>query len=270
MTEQRTPEWFAERADRVTGSIVGAILGCNPWMSRREVLQQKLGYKKFEGNAATEYGTFHEEYALADFTAEYSLQVNEVGLIVHPEHEWLAASPDGMIPEKNAVLEIKCPFGLRNDEQAAFKTIDEQPHYYAQIQIEMFCTGAERCYFYQWNRFAHDLQIIPFDPEFIEAHFDELHEFYLEFQAAKTADDSKLINDYEQALNALDDAKQKVEELKEQLIEAAKLRKTELIGGLAVRQIERKGAIDYKKVPELKGVDLEPYRKKPSKFWKVG
>ena len=38
--------------------------------------------------------------------------------------------------------------------------------------------------------------------------------------------------------------------------------------GLTLSEVERKGNVDYKVVPELEGVDLEPYRKKSSKYWK--
>ena len=52
-----------------------------------------------------------------------------------------SASPDGIVEDEEGytkVLEIKCPFGLRNDKEPVFKSIMEQPHYYAQLQIEMF------------------------------------------------------------------------------------------------------------------------------------
>lgn len=39
--------------------------------------------------------------------------------------------------------------------------------------------------------------------------------------------------------------------------------------GVKVAQIERSGAVDYKAIPELNGIDLEPYRKKGSTYWKI-
>lgn len=39
--------------------------------------------------------------------------------------------------------------------------------------------------------------------------------------------------------------------------------------GVNIERITRKGAIDYLKIPELQGVDLEPYRKQASTFLQI-
>lgn len=40
-------------------------------------------------------------------------------------------------------------------------------------------------------------------------------------------------------------------------------------GGLSITKIVRKGAIDYTVIPQLKDMDLEPYRKDETVYWKV-
>ena len=40
-------------------------------------------------------------------------------------------------------------------------------------------------------------------------------------------------------------------------------------GGISLCQVSRKGAVDYAKVPELRGVNLEPYRKASSISWRI-
>ena len=50
--------------------------------------------------------------------------VDQAGLIQHPEYEFLAASPDGLI-DNDGVLEIKCPFSAR--ETGQFKPLEQQP-----------------------------------------------------------------------------------------------------------------------------------------------
>src|SRR6266536_333361 len=72
----------------------------------------------------------------------------------------LGASPDGLITSENAVVEIKCPFSLRNcskDEIIAkcknFTTKDgtvalkDDSDYYHQVQGQMHITGTNLCYF---------------------------------------------------------------------------------------------------------------------------
>jgi len=39
--------------------------------------------------------------------------------------------------------------------------------------------------------------------------------------------------------------------------------------GVFVTKVQRKGTIDYSSIPELKGVDLEKYRKCSSEYWKI-
>ena len=40
-------------------------------------------------------------------------------------------------------------------------------------------------------------------------------------------------------------------------------------GGFKLEQINRKGSVDYKSIPLLKDLDLEPYRKESSSYWKL-
>ena len=73
--DQRTPEWFAARAGRVTASNAGALLGLSPHTSEadgfRRLVRSMHGFdSEFVGNVATEYGTFHEDGALAEYEME--------------------------------------------------------------------------------------------------------------------------------------------------------------------------------------------------------
>ena len=40
-------------------------------------------------------------------------------------------------------------------------------------------------------------------------------------------------------------------------------------GRYEYRRSERKGNVDYSKVPQLQGVDLEPFRKRPITSWRL-
>lgn len=39
--------------------------------------------------------------------------------------------------------------------------------------------------------------------------------------------------------------------------------------GIKLAEIERKGSVDYAAIPELRSVNLEQYRKKPSTYFKI-
>ena len=58
--EQRSKEWFKARKGRVTGSMVGAVLNINPWMSANDAMRSMVrafhgAESEFRGNIATEY-----------------------------------------------------------------------------------------------------------------------------------------------------------------------------------------------------------------------
>src|SRR5690625_3076667 len=136
----------------LTASRVGAALGVNPWQKPDDLIRAMVreahgAESEFSGNVATAWGNNHEPLAVLDFMNDTGKTVEKAGFYVHPEHDWLGASPDGFVGA-DALIEVKCPFSLRNG--GTFKSIDEQPHYYAQVQVQLAVTRRRRCYFYQW------------------------------------------------------------------------------------------------------------------------
>jgi putative phage-type endonuclease len=284
--EQRSEEWFLARKNKVTGSMVGAILGCNPWMKPADAMRSMVrahhgAESEFTGNVATEYGVTNENNALRDYEMISGHDVSEVGFFVHPEFDWLGASPDGAI-DGTGNLEIKCPFGKRNDIEPVFKTLAEQPHYYAQVQIEMACSGMLWSHFYQWNAYGDAMEYIEKDHDWLDENIPVLHNFYLEFmQECKTPDKhlapliksvsaDKLAARYNDAKQLLELAKQSVEDIKQELITMADGNKSN-ISGLLVTPITKKGSVSYSKAVKdlLPGVDLTPYMGKEISYWMV-
>lgn len=282
MVEQRSPEWFKQRLGMVTGSSVGAILGCDPFRKPADVMRAMVrAYHKaeseFKGNIATEHGNKFESFAQADFEMETGKDVTETGFHVSSEYEWLGASPDGLVGD-DSVLEIKCPFGKRDSKD--FKTIQEQPQYYAQMQIEMLVTGRSKCHFYQWSPVGSDLQTVLLSEVWINENIPKLKKFYdsylLEIKTPekhladliKNRQAQQLADVFNETKAEMERLKEYLDGLKAQLIVIADGKKSN-ISGILVYQIERKGSIQYKNIPELKGVDLEQYRGNSSKSWGV-
>ncbi len=290
---QRTPEWFKQRKGRITGSVAGAILGLNPYLKPEAVLRRMVRdhhglESEFTGNIATEYGQLNEPMALLGFVNKYGYAVHEVGFYVHPDYSWIGASPDGVFENskgEECLLEIKCPFGLRNEPLPQFKTLAEQPHYYAQVQLEMACTGVNQLYFYQWSQYADSLEIVTFN----KAWFDEavvklfaFYEFYLSelnnpahleslTPEISTPEAVALLAEYDQVSEAIENAQARKVEIIEALAKIAD-NKTSVINGRKFSQITRQGAISYAKAIKdlLPNADLTKYQGKPTSYWKLG
>jgi len=278
MIEQRTKEWFIQRQKKITGSNIGAILGCDPFRKPSDVMRamvrDALGAEsEFKGNIATEYGTKFESFAQADFEMETGLNVTETGFHIHSELEWLGASPDGLIGD-DAVLEIKCPYGKRDSND--FKSIIEQPHYYAQMQIEMFCTGRKKCHFYQWSSAGSSIDMVQLSATWLAENLPKLKSFYDDFLIALESPEVHLADliQNKEALELVDRyitaklAADKLKVIKKELIALADNKKTN-VSGVLVYPIKRKGAVQYKDIPELKGVNLDNYRGDDIETWGV-
>lgn len=181
--EQRSKEWFEIRKGRVTGSSVGAILGVSPFSKSADVMRRMVrdwhgAPSEFTGNAATEWGTFNEPHAIAQYEMKTGNVVSKCSF--YAVDDWLGASPDGLVGS-TGLIEVKCPYGLRDKNPPVFKTAKMQIHYYSQMQIQMYATGREWCHFYQWAPHGEDLETVKFDKEYTNTVLVALKKFYEEY-----------------------------------------------------------------------------------------
>lgn len=286
MEQQRTEEWFKARSEKVTGSSVGAILGRSPFMKRKDVMRNMVreyhGYpSEFTGNIATNYGTHNEPIALADYELKYNTKIELTGF--HAYEDWLGASPDGLIGD-DGLIEIKCPYSLRDKTPVEFKSIDYQTHYWLQIQIQLFVTGREWCHFYQWSAHGEMLETVRFNPLAIDKYLPELRAFYDKYLLEREAPAClKYLEDKRQQLQCegqVDRYLMISEQIKE--LEAEKKRllaeivtlaggKDSEIAGHKLTQVHRDGAISYAKAIKelLPDADLTKYQSAPSSYWRL-
>lgn len=288
--EQRSDEWFDARRTRVTASSVGAILGLNPWMTRHDVMRNmvrsaKHAPQEFTGNAATEWGNYNEAGALIDYKFKTGLDVEQVGFI--PYEDWAGCSPDGLVGP-NAGLEIKCPYSLRTSHcPVPFKTLAEQPHYEAQVQFSMFVTGREAWHFFQWTPNETRLETVEFDPAWVDRNVPILRQFHAEFlwelenNAAEhlaprravidTQEAHSLVEDYDKVNAELAALTERKRDLLDSMVSLAG-GKDALFAGRKLTQVEREGAVAYARMVKelLPDADVEPYRGKAARYWRLG
>lgn len=284
--EQRSEEWFEARKGRVTGSIVGGILGLSPYMTRDDVMRSMVrdwhgAESEFTGNVATQWGEFHEPGAIHDFTLETGLAVKPCGFFPHAE--WLGASPDGLVGD-DALIEVKCPFSLRDGGE--HKSIADLPHYHAQMQIEMYCAGRKKVHFWQWAPHATKHEIVELDEWWLDDNIPVLFAFWEQFLKEREAPEEylmpkrveintnravHLVAEYDEMCEAEDRAKERKKEIMAELIEISKDRNA-LIAGKKLTKIKKAGSISYAKaIKELApDANLEKWRGKETEYWRIG
>ena len=151
MIEQGTPEWFALRAGKITGSRVKAIAAGTTSQTAKNLLAT-LQWERRTGvcaptycNEAMERGTALEPEARQAYEIERLCVVDEVGFIVHPDHDFIGISPDGLVGD-DGLIEIKCP--AETSAHLHQQHIDSgyyASYYKHQINLQLACTGREWC-----------------------------------------------------------------------------------------------------------------------------
>ena len=151
MSIQGTPEWLAERAGKVTASMVSAVLakpetaGFRDYQAQlvAEILTGKPQGSDYT-NAAMQFGTEMEPLARSAYEAETGFSVDEVGFCQHPTIERAGASPDGLVGN-SGLVEIKCP---KVATHLAYLIAGVVPvGYKNQMMWQMACSGRDWCDF---------------------------------------------------------------------------------------------------------------------------
>lgn len=287
---QLSPQWHEERKKRVTASMAGAILGMSPWMSRaaamRSMVRDAMGApREFTGNVATEYGNQNEAGAVFEYEMETMRDTIVSGFI--PYEDWAGCSPDRLLGDDGG-LEVKCPYGLRNQPQPIFKTLADQEHYLAQVQFSMFVTGRKWWDFYQWTAHGARLETALWDQDWMDRNIPILRQFHAEFLdelsdparledhlmplrvEMDTLEAHALMREYDELVEALERADERKKDLLALIVSSCG-EKNGLFAGRKVTKVERAGAVSYAKAFKalMPNANLEPYRGKPSSYWTV-
>lgn len=171
MIAQRTEEWFQARKFRLTGSDFAAAMGISPYKSRQALWREKTGREApFQGNEMTLWGETHEPDAINAYEIETGNLVLPSGLIVHPVHDWLAVSPDGIVPDRGSV-ECKSPFSCKPHEEVP-------EHYRPQCIGVAGTSGADWCDFVSWTPEETRIWRVAFSEEYWEWMFPLLKDFW--------------------------------------------------------------------------------------------
>ena len=148
ITKITTPDreaWKELRSKYIGGSDAAAVVGLNPYSSAYALWAEKTGKTApFEGNLATEVGTFLEEFVAKKFEQETGKKVRRCNQsILNDKYPWAIANIDREIVGEDAGLEIKTTSELLTKK---FKGGEYPSQYYVQATHYLAMTGKQRWY----------------------------------------------------------------------------------------------------------------------------
>jgi len=102
-----TEEMKKLRLGKVTGTLIGAICGMNPWMTPFRAYQLAMGEAEVKPNEKMEWGNRLEPVIAERYAELHGVELIDPGVVVHPSARWMAATPDRLHADRSCGVEIK-------------------------------------------------------------------------------------------------------------------------------------------------------------------
>lgn len=273
--EQRTPEWFEWRRKGITSTVAPIVMGVGD-MTPLQFYEQRLsGEEKKHSTAAMQAGIAIEP-RVKIYLEQLEGEEFWPCCVENDIDPWLRTSLDGLGQKTQRWAEYKLFTKTETFEEIVKNNTPPIAHHW-QCMHHQLTTGMGGLYV-AVN--AGNVHIIPYERAHAGANEANLYDAELALWKCirkgdppeaterdwRTRDDE----DWHNAARDYIEHKRKLDDLAE-LLEVDKNMLRKLSGGrrsrgsgVKVNCFWRKGNVDYARVPELVGVDLDDYRKKPS------
>lgn len=186
-------EWQLAHANVITGRHMEVIMngGMRAWCTaldrkKAEMEDPKLLLGESINSRSIDHGVEYEQEAIDHYELIYDVDVERdpYDLIVHPEIEYLACTPDFKYVGKERIVgEVKCPY---NRDVHMMNVIHASgiESYKPQIMLEVACFKADWAHFISYDPRHPDpaMQFIRIiaepDPDYIDKMLNRCHEFW--------------------------------------------------------------------------------------------
>ena len=201
-------------------------------------------------------------------------------VVKNSKYPFLLASMDGFCPITKKGLEIKVP-GRKDHESAMDGVIPEK--YTWQLLHQMIVCDLQSIFYFSWNETSSKILEFSRDPDMEKAYLEEAVKFWESVQdpvgkpiepsdrdyVKKTDEDFLYIEEqWKLAKQMLKEAEIIEKTYRDSLISLAD---NQCCQGNSVRLTKyiSRGRVDYGAIPELRGVNMEQYRKPNTVAWRV-
>jgi len=273
--EQGTPEWLALRKTKITATDAAVILGASHWKTRFQLYNEKISEENntFK-NDAMQRGLDLEPIARDLFEIKTGLKVSPKVVI----NDWAMASLDGISDCGNHIVEIKCP-GSKDHAIALLGKVPD--HYYPQLQHQMYVCDVESAYYFSFDGADGVVVEVLRNEEYIQKMIIEEKKFYQclinktppelnEGDYIQRNDDlwQQCALKWKSLTNSIKELEKEEEEIRKQLVFLSGESNTKG-AGISLCLVNRKGNVEYARIPELINVDLDKYRKGSINSWRI-
>ena len=270
--QQNTPEWELLRRSHIGASDVAILMTGSEHEIYNLYLRKTTG-EKIAVNAAMQRGHDLEPDAVRYYELKTGWKYPKVTGISE-EYPWLMASFDGLDVEANVPLEVKCPMTMP-DEVHHWKGFEKA---YWQVQGQMLVCGAKEATLLLYSpekqiekkMKREDAQILKIieKTEMFSRYLTGDLEFPIPFQQRFDEEWFDAEAAWEEAKNLLEEAQERESICRDALLYLTG-ENSSRGNRVSVTRIVRRGAVEYTKIPQLKDLDLEVYRKPSIISWRV-
>lgn len=276
---QGSESWHELRRSKIGASTSPVLLGLSPYKNSSDIFKEMLFGEKPYINKSMKHGSETEEEARTYFN-NLTLSDFQPAVVESEEFHFLMASLDGINETQTTILEIKVP-GEKVFSQCLMNNIPI--HWEYQIQHQLAVTGLDLAILFvyidpqtnltfRYIRNENRIQeIISVCKNFHEKHLLT----YTSPESKETLYAIKLDQEWEDTVASyLQFKKQRVslEETEkvfyEKLISLADDKPTKGCG-VRVERTEKKGLVDYSLIEEIRGINLDQYRKPAKIQWRI-
>lgn len=272
---QGTPEWHALRKTKITATDACVIMGASHWKTRIQLYYEKLSNEPpMAPSARMQRGIDLEPIARDLFNIQTGWDMQPAVIV----KDWVMASLDGRDAGIGCILEIKCP----GEKDHAIAVSGKVPaHYYPQLQHQMYVAATQIVYYFSFDGIEGVTVKVKRDDDYIKKMVEEEKKFYeclMTRTPPEPAEDDYIeredvlwkqcASNWVSVSSQIKDLEREEEELRKQLIFLSGESNTKG-AGISLCQVNRKGNVDYTKIPELKGIDLDKFRKGSISSWRI-
>lgn len=177
---QRSPEWYAARLGRLTGSCADKMLATiksGEAAARRDlrtrlVVERLTGQSQESGflNDDMQWGIDQEDFAIAAYEAHTGASVTRAGFLEHAA-VMAGCSLDGHLGAFQTLVSVKCPRSANHFKN--LRASEVPPEYVPQMLHECWLTGARQYHFVSWDpRFPEQLRLKVIRRDVTDAEID--------------------------------------------------------------------------------------------------